>query len=113
MTQRSYKDKTIVITQIRLHDYAGSEIVTLELADYLSSIGMRVLIATHTFGGPIKKDFAKLGGVKVLTSDQRNFNKILDEETIDYVWVHHQYIPEPLFRKAGVTFIYHHMSPSV
>lgn len=108
-----YKNKTIVITQIRLHDYAGSEIVTLELADHFLSLGMNVIIATHTFGGLIKKEFSNLKNIKIITSNQKNFNKILKETEVDYVWVHHQYIPEVLIGQKGIKYIYHHMSPYV
>jgi hypothetical protein len=104
-------NKTILITQIRLHDYAGSEIVTYELAKYFSSQGSNVIIATHTYGGVIKGDIDRLKNVKVIVSNERRFNKYIREADIDIVWVHHQYVPEVLLKKENIHYIYHHMSP--
>lgn len=108
------KGKCIVITQIRLHDYAGSEIVTLELANYFSECGAQVVIATHTAGLPILSEFKKIKNVKIVQSYQKNFYTYLKNLPVDIVWVHHQYIPQALIdHHVSAKFIYHHMSPYV
>lgn len=103
------KNKKIIITQNALCSLAGSEIVTLELAEYLQQIGMKVVVFTWFLGNPIKEEFEK-----------RNITVTLDEydpilEKADYVWVHHQVVPflvlDSLQKKTKKPcFIFLHMS---
>lgn len=102
--------QAVLITQRELVNYAGSEIITLELAEHFSRMGSVVHVLTHTYGAPIEKEFKALKNVFVHT----------DEEAIDFaalslVWIHHQLIPEKLVRLAEVgslqaRVVFHHMS---
>lgn len=83
----SLKGKKIIITQNALRSLAGSEIVTLELAEYLQRIGMKVVVFTWFLGSPMMDEFAKRD-IIVTTNE---YDPIL--EKADYVWVHHQVIP--------------------
>ena len=105
--------KNVLITQNQLVNYAGSEIVTLELAEYFSGIGAQVTIATNLYGEPIKSDFSKLKNVKII---ELNDNLELNTQNqYDVVWVHHSLIPLDVLRniiEGGIKpkIIYNHMS---
>ena len=82
------KNKKIVITQSTIWDIAGSEIVTLELATTLKRLGADVLVFTWALGGKMAKYF-----------NENNIDVTEDENDVrfsdcDYVWVHHEAIPE-------------------
>lgn len=104
--------KHILLTQLRLQDYAGSEIVTFELADYFSRQGARVSIVTTSYGLPIQGEFEKLSNIKVYILDSAEYHELVSESVIDIAWIHHQIIPSELVEKSNTThFIFHHMSP--
>lgn len=106
------KNKHILITQLRLFDFAGSETVTLELAEEFSRRGSRVSIATTGFGEPIVQEFEKIKNVSLYGIDDLKLREVCDEYPVDIAWVHHQQIPEFLLRNPRDTrFIFHHMSP--
>ena len=106
------KNKNILISQLRLHDYAGSEVVTLELAEYFSSKGANVSIVTFSSGEPIRKEFEKINGLIVYKYGSGELSDYLETTKVDIMWVHHQLIPVELVRNPGDTkFIFHHMSP--
>ena len=103
--------KSILITLGELYNYAGSEIVTLELAEYFSLKGIRVHVLSHSYGEPIDKEFKKLKNVSIHTS-----TKDIEFENIDLFWIHHNLIPLQLLELAEkkilkAKVIFHHMSP--
>lgn len=83
----NYIGKRFLITQSSLRLLAGSEIVTLELADFLQKQGAKVLVYTCYFADPIKK-FYDEKNIKVDISGDNIFL-----EDFDYIWVHHQILP--------------------
>ncbi|NCU34014.1 hypothetical protein EOM27_01660 [Candidatus Saccharibacteria bacterium] len=100
--------KKILITHSALRLLAGSEIVVLELAEYLQSIGMEVIVYTNFFSDPIKFFY-----------DKKLINVVTDESEIsinnfDYVWVNHQTLPPNFLDNFnsdnGPIFIFLHMS---
>lgn len=100
-----------MITQSSLRLLAGSEINTLELADYLQNAGARVTVYTYFFSEPISVYF-KEKNIRVVTDDTQ-----LNIYNFDYVWVHHQVIPVSFvdaikkgFSPKLPAFIYLHMS---
>lgn len=102
---------SVLITQGELMNYAGSEIVALELAEYFSQKGSTVQVLTNYIGAPIAKEFRKLKNVSV----QINPSKI-NYENLDLVWVHHQLIPQQILdlaqqQKLHAKIVFHHMSP--
>ena len=106
------REKHILITQLRLHDYAGSETVTLELAEYFSSQGALVTIATNSFGAPIQEEFDKIPRIRLFNFRSDDLNEYIKENPVDIAWIHHQLIPLELIINPGDTrFIFHHMSP--
>lgn len=102
--------KSILITQGELVQYAGSEIITLELAEYFSQKGSRVDILSGHIGLPIKKEFTRLKNVSLHTTTQKiNFNNL------DLVWIHHNLIPSEIIKLATSgslksRVVFHHMS---
>jgi len=103
--------KSVLITQGELMNYAGSEIVALELAEYFSQKGSDVQILTNYIGSPIAKEFRKLKSVTVQTDPSK-----INYEKLDLVWIHHQLIPQQILdlaqqHKLHAKIIFHHMSP--
>lgn len=103
--------KKILITQNSLHFIGGSEIVTLELADYFQSVGAEVIVFTWSIGEPMETEFKKR---KIQVTTNNNDKKLLNP---DYVWVHHQVLPVILLQKIQTNkpsklpiFIFNHMS---
>ena len=74
----------ILITNHHLIDYAGSELVTLDLATEFQRRGWDVTVATFRLGGDIKKKFCErnINVVNIL-------NKSLLHLEFDLVWGHH------------------------
>lgn len=114
LSEHDYTNKRILITQNQLINFAGSEIVTLEIAEYFSQGGAEVLIATNSLGNPMMKRINEIEGVTcyILPSDE--LNKTLDEKPADFAWIHHQLIPKSLFSSKSLNhtkYVFHHMSP--
>jgi glycosyltransferase involved in cell wall biosynthesis len=78
------ENKKILLTNHHLENYAGSELVTFELAKEFQSRGWDVYVATFSYGGNMKELFEK--------NDISVFN-ILNESLLtkdfDLVWGHH------------------------
>lgn len=105
-----FQGSKVLITQAHLVRFMGSEMVTLELAEFFANAGADVVIGTQTFGGPIKSDFDALPvRVYELNDDQLDMN--LADRLPDIAWIHHSIIPRRLMRSPGeTTFIFNHMS---
>lgn len=106
----SLRKKRFLITQSSIHWIAGSEVYVLELADYLRKKGAVVCVFTHYFDSPMK-DFYIEKGIEVTTDDSA---LLMDD--FDYIWVHHQVLPESIIVELGASkrwpvFIFNHMSP--
>lgn len=108
---RKFVPKSVLITQGELVNYAGSEIVTLELAEYFLAQGSRVYVYANHIDEPIRSDFAKLKDLSLHTSTED-----INFEELDLVWIHHQLIPPELIplKESGslkAKVVFHHMSP--
>lgn len=108
------KNKRFLITQNSLRLLAGSEMVVLELAEYLKSQGAQVVVYTCFYHDPIKRYFEKRN-INVVTSD-KNFSL----EDFDYIWVQHQILPISIINQLGgplpakmPVFLFLHMSALV
>ena len=105
------KDKRFLITQIAFWSLRGSEMVTLELAEYLRSRGASVEIYTRHHAGAIAAE-TRRAGLPVITSPGHPFRL----EDYDYIWVHHQLLPPALLEQLAdppatmPVFVFHHMS---
>lgn len=105
------KNKHILITQLRLFDFAGSEIVTLELAEEFSRRGAIVSVMTGNFGEPIVREFRKIQNVTLYGVNDPNFVKMYERQPVDIAWIHHQIIPDVVLENyKNITFIFNHMS---
>lgn len=106
--------KTVVIFQGQLVVYAGSELVTLEVAEYFVENGAEVIVITAAFDLPLKAEFAKNNGIRVYEFDSPEIDELLGAKNIDIVWVHHSLIHESVIAKIGTKhqpkFIFNHMS---
>lgn len=105
--------QTILITQGELVDYGGSEMVTLELAEYLSRTGWSVHILANFVSEPMLKEFLPLDGVTIHTNADT-----VEVTDLDLIWVHHQLLPETVVEMAErgllkAKVVFHHMSPFV
>ncbi|HLP23967.1 MAG TPA: hypothetical protein VK139_08020 [Microbacteriaceae bacterium] len=101
----------ILITQAHLVQYAGSEVVTLELAEFFAEHGAQVVIATYAFADPFASNFDGLSNVTLFEFDSEELAANLAERRPDIAWIQHSIIPRPLLeRPDGVTFVFHHMS---
>lgn len=104
--------KKILITQSQLSALSGSEMITLELAEYFSCNGYEVTILTHHYDYPIKEYFEKVAvNVILTTSDNAESVEISNH---DIVWIHHytmtEKMAEQLKTNSHAKVIYNHMS---
>jgi len=103
--------KRFLITQIAFWSIRGSEMVTLELAEYLKGCGASVQVYTRSHSGPIAA-MARESGLTVITNPGHPFRL----NDYDYIWVHHQLLPPALLAQLAAppaampAFIFHHMS---
>lgn len=101
----------VLITQGAMSDLAGSEVVTLELAEYFSRAGSEVIVYSKHFGDRVTETLETAERVKWTTEI-----KDVDLQNLDLLWVHHQFLPKPVLELAlrggwHTTTIFHHMSP--
>lgn len=105
------KNKHVLITQLRLFDFAGSEIVTLELAEEFSRRGARVSVVSGGSGDPLEKEFKTIKNVHLYKIDDPEFEKAYRKQPVDIAWIHHQIIPDIVLENYTKTqFIFNHMS---
>jgi len=74
----------VLITNISLMTYGGSEIDTLSIAIYFKSLGYDVKVACFKYGSPMKELFEK-HQIEVVPL----LEKALTEKEFDLVWAHH------------------------
>ena len=92
------KNMHVLLTNLYLEKYQGSEINCLSLARALTEMGANVEIATFLYDQPIKTEFGKFGlNVKnVLEQD-------LDRKHYDLIWAHHAIVLDHLIFDLGIT----------
>lgn len=88
----------ILISNHYLSDYAGSEITTLGLAKHFKENGFQVVVATLSYGDPIRHHFEALN-IEVVNL----LNDKLDECEFDVIWAHHSPILNKLILDKSVT----------
>lgn len=86
----------IVIANSQFHEFAGSEITTLELAEEFSARGCEVAIASFEFGGEITS-IAQGRGFRLIDLSHAD----LSGELFDLAWVHHPPAYYALFLDCG------------
>ncbi|MFZ4893235.1 hypothetical protein ACL9RL_02165 [Plantibacter sp. Mn2098] len=101
----------ILLTQAHLVRYMGSEIVTLELAEFFVSEGAEVVVVTHAIGSPVADDIVAIDGVTVFSLDDPALDDNLAERLPDIAWIHHSMLPKRVLENAAdIVFLFHHMS---
>lgn len=109
----SFSGKRFLIAQPMIRSFCGSTMVTLELAEYLISVGASVVVYTNIAFPPALTSFEK-AGIKVVSSREKFSYSLKD---FDYVWVHSLTMPQQLLEelkhplKKMPAFIFLHMSP--
>jgi len=89
-------------------ELAGSEVLTLELAEALARRGFEVTVYAHVVGDPIAQ-IARDRGISLTTSEAA-----LADPGVGLVWIHHQAIPASLASTdaaSRATVVFGHMSP--
>ena len=96
----------ILITNISLITFGGSEIDTLTVAQYFQTLGHNVIVACFKYGYPMKKCFED-AKVKVIAL----FDEELESKKYDLVWSHHADILNycVFTEKIEATKIVHHI----
>lgn len=110
MGEDIYKGKRILITQNRLWSFAGSEMVTLELAGFFAENGALVTVYCLGAGDPIVSEFHKIRNLTLV-----NATTALSFSQFEIVWIHHQLLPESMLQElaAGIELpvvVVNHMS---
>ncbi|NYF09690.1 hypothetical protein HDC94_000846 [Leifsonia sp. AK011] len=104
----------VLITTNHLRNFAGSEMVALELIEHFLAHDWVVDVYTHDLGEPMLGEIQKLPSWGRLTLHVAD----LDEEfaePYDLIWVQHSILPPGLLRRlegGGVTapIVFHHLS---
>lgn len=106
----------ILINTNHLEKLQGSEIVTLELAEFLLEQGWYVDIFTYVLGGEIQAEFESLPYQERLLVTNDDNHEFLEE--YDYVWIQHNVLSSTVRQRLlddGMKshFIFNHMSSFV
>lgn len=91
-------DKNILLTNIWLKNYAGSEINCLELSKEFINNGANVEVATFLFEDPMKNEYHKEG--ITVTNVLDNPPK---QKHYDIIWAHHYEVLDKLLFVDGIT----------
>ena len=101
------KIKKVLITQNALRSFAGSEIVTLELASFFKQNGIDTTVFTWHYSNPIKKEFEKRKITVVIDEKDKRLN-----QSFDLIWINHQVLPEAITKKLNKSssyYVFNHM----
>lgn len=79
----SIKDKSILILNSFLKEYTGSEIVTLELAEFFAEQGARVTVSSFCISHPLMDSF-NIENVQLI-----NLSNLESNFHYDIIWAHH------------------------
>lgn len=100
--------KKILLSNIHLKDFGGSELVTLELAEYLSSKGHSVCVYSPQIGLPLMA--TTMGGFYTTNTIPKNLHEF------DIIWSHHNLLLDKINTKNKLDhqlIIANHMSSYV
>lgn len=114
-----FTGRRVLICQPIMHGFGGSTVCTLELAEYLMSVGCRVEIYTLTYGPQLREICERLK-VAVHTAEEQPQLSLWD---YDLIWVHSEVLPQtmiaelPQLEKAASQgrempyWVFAHLSP--
>ena len=92
-----YNSRRVFIATHHLENYAGTEIVSLELATEFVRRGWKVTVGSFIVGKPIMEDFRR-AGIKI----KNLFDEAPQDVEYDLIWVCHRPVYEYLFGKLGL-----------
>ena len=87
-----FRGKRVLICQPIMHSFCGSTVCTLELAEYLVSVGCRVEIYTLAYAWQLREICEKLG-VEVHAVEDEPQLSLWD---YDLIWVHSEVLPQTM-----------------
>jgi hypothetical protein len=104
----------VLITTNHLRNFAGSEMVTLELIEHFLARDWIVDVYTHDLGEPMLGEIQKVPSWGRLTLHVANLDEEFADE-YDLIWVQHSILPPGLLRRlaeGGVDapIVWHHLS---
>ncbi len=107
----------VLITQSRLRNFAGSEMATLELADYFSKKGSIVTVLTNYVEDPLKQELINVPNVKLVLTTTSEAEAI-NVSDYDLVWIHHSLLNKNILESLvelrrdnkGPRVVFSHMS---
>ena len=121
-----FKGKRILITQPIVRGFAGSTLVTLELAEQFQKFGAKVTVFTCDYADPAKTCFEQKKIKVDVDQDSPKYKIKVDVahdspqyklQDFDYIWVHSQILPISIIQELSQklpnkkpTFIFLHMS---
>jgi hypothetical protein len=104
------RPRSVLLTQAHLSRHAGSEMVTIELAEHFAALGAAVSVLTHVVSDEIRAELEE-AGVSVLLTGERGEDAAGGTSRPDLAWIHHGLIPASLAaRPGGTRFVFNHMS---
>lgn len=111
---RAMSNKRVIVTQNQMINFAGSEMVTLELVEECMRQGAEVILAVNALGDPMMSRLNKIKGLRTYTLPSDELDELLNQKPADIAWIHHQLIPPVLLERKAIQYtkyIFHHMSP--
>ena len=103
--------KRVLIAQPFLHAFGGSELIALELAEALRSVGCSVDVVSWSVSDAWRERFRDVADAEVFEHDTDSFAARLVSAPPHLVWSHQGFIPERLVREPGSTrFVFAHLS---
>lgn len=106
-----YTGKLILLTQGEMRHLGGSEVVTLELAEFFTSRGAQVIIATNACAGIVSDIVGALANVAVYEMHDPALDDALADRLPDLCWIHHSLIPDRVLRAAhNIPLVFNHLS---
>lgn len=92
--------KRVLLGQAYFERFAGSEMVTLELAEYFASRGAEVAIATRTAGEPLLSELDHQAMIRVFDWESEELDVLLRSSETHLSWIHHHVIPPAILEGA-------------
>lgn len=106
--------KTVLISQAHLAEWAGSEVVTAELAEFFLNQGAKVVICTFAQGAVANEIRELSERLWILDYDSEELEDLLQKSPPVLAWIHHSVIPRYILeRVSSIPIVFNHMSASV
>lgn len=111
MKYPDFTPHSVVITHSGLFTIAGSEMVTLDLAENFSRSGAHVVVFAYGINQLWRDKFAAIG-VEVIAATDDDADSQLAHIDPDLVWVHHSVLPVSLLepQTSNRRFVFSHLS---